>query len=488
MTARPPLATSLSWLGPQDYFFDPDLLTEGAPPNDRGCRACGKVAGLQPWHGIQTEPTLSSSPPLSPPQIGHLVADCPRKKAADSRKRQEKDRRERQGQDRVRERQRSNSEQEQGRRPGNVVYTHRQQKEKIKSLEKWKKKNGSLAKEEEELLRELMSKARLGGKKERKKRKEEEAEEMQKKSFETAVKNVGSEVKHVEKATLSPLQNKKLKEVSENKGKQEEQQIAQNKSFGKAVMNDVSDKDVEKLKRLKKEIPEDKLHQATSRKSSESSMWPVQEGDEGGNSNMLNKPTVQESLNNIRLRKEMKKQASILDAKSPRKPKERSQEKNTDTIKEFRKKQSKKEKQEQEKVEESVTLTGKEKQKVKVKGKGTVKATVEEAVRVSDPDTFDYNTVKRRVVEAGGLDYFAPLASGGDGARVASEPTEQKDTVEKDEIALGMNRKEKRKLKVKANREKKNDKKRDKSLTTIAENYLHVKDCQDAERKFHTQN
>ena len=28
---------------PQDYFFDPDLLTDGAPPNDRGCRACGKV-------------------------------------------------------------------------------------------------------------------------------------------------------------------------------------------------------------------------------------------------------------------------------------------------------------------------------------------------------------------------------------------------------------------------------------------------------------
>ena len=33
------------------------------------------------------------------PQIGHLVADCPRKKAADNRKRQEKDRRERQNQE-----------------------------------------------------------------------------------------------------------------------------------------------------------------------------------------------------------------------------------------------------------------------------------------------------------------------------------------------------------------------------------------------------
>eukprot|EP00092_Neocalanus_flemingeri_P032761 GFUD01035632.1.p1 GENE.GFUD01035632.1~~GFUD01035632.1.p1 ORF type:complete len:1660 (-),score=542.26 GFUD01035632.1:232-5211(-) len=50
----------------QDYFFDPELLTDGAPPNDRGCRACGK--------------------------IGHLVADCPRKKAADQRKKQAKER------------------------------------------------------------------------------------------------------------------------------------------------------------------------------------------------------------------------------------------------------------------------------------------------------------------------------------------------------------------------------------------------------------
>jgi len=64
----------------QDYFFDPDLLTDGAPPNDRGCRACGK--------------------------IGHLVADCPRKKAADQRKKQAKDR------------QRSMSEQPEGGKAG----------------------------------------------------------------------------------------------------------------------------------------------------------------------------------------------------------------------------------------------------------------------------------------------------------------------------------------------------------------------------------
>ena len=75
-----------SMLNIQDYFFDHRLLTNGAPPNDRGCRACGK--------------------------IGHLVADCPRhvknvylkkrkkiqfkclfrKRSADMRKKAQKDR------------------------------------------------------------------------------------------------------------------------------------------------------------------------------------------------------------------------------------------------------------------------------------------------------------------------------------------------------------------------------------------------------------
>ena len=44
-------------------------MTEGHPPNDRGCRACGK--------------------------IGHLVADCPRKKASDNRKKESREAKER---------------------------------------------------------------------------------------------------------------------------------------------------------------------------------------------------------------------------------------------------------------------------------------------------------------------------------------------------------------------------------------------------------
>ena len=78
----------------QDYFFDRELLTDGDPPNDRGCRACGKVQ-INNFQPIFLNLRLF----WSLLQIGHLVADCPRKKAADNRKRQEKDRRERQNQE-----------------------------------------------------------------------------------------------------------------------------------------------------------------------------------------------------------------------------------------------------------------------------------------------------------------------------------------------------------------------------------------------------
>ena len=73
----------------QDYFFDRENLTDGYPPNDRGCRACGK--------------------------IGHLVADCPRKKAADTRKKEMREQREK-------EKERRNSEREKTSAKGKHLY------------------------------------------------------------------------------------------------------------------------------------------------------------------------------------------------------------------------------------------------------------------------------------------------------------------------------------------------------------------------------
>ena len=52
----PPLSQDLqNYRTVQEYFFDPKLLNDGAPPNDRGCYACGKVAIK--WKPISTDPS-----------------------------------------------------------------------------------------------------------------------------------------------------------------------------------------------------------------------------------------------------------------------------------------------------------------------------------------------------------------------------------------------------------------------------------------------
>jgi len=189
----------------QDYFFDPELLTDGAPPNDRGCRACGK--------------------------IGHLVADCPRKRAADQRKKQAKDR------------QRSLTEQHEGGKSGDgagvrnrtkseipkagnddkmgvvgvstdirlkdkigvkkeasVPVKESTDREKIKNLEKKRKRNGKLSKEENKILYDLYkkkSKKSATGVKDSDTSNEVQSDTCND-SFEKAMVNVGFNVSHVE--------------------------------------------------------------------------------------------------------------------------------------------------------------------------------------------------------------------------------------------------------------------------------------------------
>jgi len=212
----------------QDYFFDPELLTDGAPPNDRGCRACGK--------------------------IGHLVADCPRKKAADQRKKQAKDR------------QRSMSEQPEGGKSGaqsqagveggrnrtrseippsgpagnkegsgelgtvstDIRYKEPSQikkkevvpekekgdRERIRNLEKKRKRFGKLSKEENKLLYDLLKRVKESKRKEARKSDLDSSSDVNA-SFEKAVRNIGVDVVRIE--TSRPSRNvKKLQKDDED--------------------------------------------------------------------------------------------------------------------------------------------------------------------------------------------------------------------------------------------------------------------------------
>ena len=125
--------TNWGWIEQlQDYFFDPDLLTDGAPPNDRGCRACGKVGILTCFNIFKIIIVLAWKSPRYH-QIGHLVADCPRKKAADNRKRQEKDRRERQNQEDRRERQNQENQRQNHNEQSSGKKRDRQSQDRVKS-------------------------------------------------------------------------------------------------------------------------------------------------------------------------------------------------------------------------------------------------------------------------------------------------------------------------------------------------------------------
>ena len=382
------------------------------------------------------------------------MADCPRKKAADNRKRQEKDRRERQSQDRVRERLRSTGEQDgEQRRPrdqnsGNAGaqgprYGLKQMKEKIRSLEKWKRKKGNLSEEDQKLLQDLISKANGMGEKEKKK-KDKQVDAVKKELFEAAVKEAGVNITYVEKAEDVP-------EVIESVSK--------------------------KKKRTKKSPKKDMVEENTPTTPKHEKEEELPEG--------VYKPTVEESLKNNKDRKEMKKQASMPTVRPKKKTKGKDgqsktdnivvnsgmvhvMEQNTDTIKQWRKKQAKKEKE--------------------------MEIAQEKKPSVDGSEDFDYNQVERVNVEAGTLDYFAPLP-----VKTKEKPEVNTDT--KAEIDSKMKAVVKTEVKTKQKKSKKNHETRkqkssdatsnikcDMELLKIAQNYSLMKMCQEAETKSKCQN
>lgn len=52
----PPAGLSPKYTSWRQYFFDPQLLTQGLPPTGRGCRLCGKIG-----HKVKNCPDIKRS-------------------------------------------------------------------------------------------------------------------------------------------------------------------------------------------------------------------------------------------------------------------------------------------------------------------------------------------------------------------------------------------------------------------------------------------
>ena len=352
-------------------------------------------------------------------------------------------------------------------------FSKAQVKTKIKSLEKWKRKNGKLSELDQNLLLELKSldkKQRI----EEKSKKDLEQSEHQRKMFEEAVKNVGADVSTLELPKVIQL---------EDEAEDEENVETQSKA------------------NKKKNTPKTKTAPGLNENQSlrMELVFPAGEGTEEG---AFSKPSVQESLNKIKLRNEMKKKMSLDSLKSKKtKPTKESQKPTTKVEKTKGKGVQAKESDSKElKTKEAkealpdtaitslLIVQPKKKGKVKLRGKKK-KASQEEDCdesTKSSVDNFDYNQVMPLEVEAGTLNYFAPLlpknenktsTDAANGKPITKCVSQSKETVKTDKRG-------KRKKEEYLERNSHRFIKGDFQLMAFAQDFLHIKECEEAESNF----
>jgi len=336
-------------------------------------------------------------------------------------------------------------------------FTKAQVKAKIKSLEKWKRKNGNLSEADQKLLLELSSqeqKQRV----EEKQKKDLDQSKLQQWMFEEAVKNVGADISAVEHSSV-------FETVKEDEKVETQAKPAKRTKTPTGKTSAV----VNRNKSLRTEL-----------------IFPMvdkgSEVEEGSSS----KPSVQDSLDKIKLRNEMRKKTSLESAKSN---KTKQQQSKSDTAQLETKLKKEKTKLEKESLPEKVITKVEKKGKVKKRGKKK-KATEEDEEEEDDKNVkdveFDYNQVVPIEVEAGTVDYFAPLLLKRENRQsetkreTPTKPISKVKTNITGKVGKSRSKKKEEYLERNSHRFIKGDY----QLMAFAEDYLHIKELEDAESKF----
>merc|ERR1712130_501616 len=204
----------------------------------------------------------------------------------------------------------------------------------------------------------------------------------------------------------------------------------------------------------------------------------------------LTKPSVQDSLNKIKQRNEMKKKMS-LDSLKSKKMEKGMQAKESGSDSQPTGTKVGKKKALPEKASTSPLAQPEKKGKVKLRGKKKKTAKEEDKSTKDSADSFDYNQVMPIEVEAGTVNYYAPLLSKKEKIVVTDvsnmNPTTTTKCASQDQQAAktGTDRKGKKSKKEEyLERNSHRFIKGDYQLMAFAQDYLHIKDCEEAESKF----